>query len=121
MQPIQSDFDSHMFTGEIAGQTIVYRILKMKDSLLIYIGKKDEESLESLAFGFINQQNQQITSSTILGSSENDNSKSLADKLSQRLKKPCFVSFNVTADFFTSRSLIEQRLLEEVNVNPDWF
>lgn len=121
MQQIQSEFESHLFTGEIAGQTIVYRVLKMKDLLMIYIGKKDEESLESLAFAFISQQNEKVTSSTILGSSENDNSKSLADKLSQRLKKPCFVSFNVAADFFTSRSLIEQRLLEEVNVNPDWF
>lgn len=122
MEKLKSEFDSHIFSSEIAGQTIVYRVLKMRESLLIYIGKKEEESLDSLALAFINQQNADFTgSTTIIGGTENDISKSLAEKLSKRLQKPCFISFNVSTDFFTNRSQIEQRLLEEVTVNPDWF
>lgn len=121
MEKLESEFQSHMFTSEIAGQSIVYRVLKMKNSIFIYIGKKDEESLDSFALAFINHQNGDGSSTTILGSFENDVSKSLAEKLSKRLKQPCFVAFNVQTDYFTSRSQIEQRLLEEVTVNPDWF
>lgn len=125
MEKLKSEFESHIFFDEIAGQSIVYRVLKMRRSVLIYIGKKDEESLDSLALAldsFVNQQNPDFNgSTTIIGSSENEISKSLAEKLSQRLKKPCFISFNVATDFFTNRSQIEQRLVEEVTVNPDWF
>lgn len=121
MEVLKSEFESHKFSSDIAGQVIMFRVLKMKDSIFIYIGKKDEESLDSLALAFVHLQNNEASSTTIIGSAENDISKSIAEKLSKRLRKPCFISFNVSTDFFTSRTQIEQRLLEEVSVNPDWF
>lgn len=88
----------------------------MQESLFIYIGKKDSEDLSGLAIGFTSQQKESLSSSII----ESPESRDLAQKLSLRLNKPVFVSFNVAPDRIT-KPTIEQRLIKEITDHPEYF
>lgn len=46
MASVASQFNSHRFTEKIGGQTLVYRVLKMQDSLFVYIGNSEKETLD---------------------------------------------------------------------------
>lgn len=91
----------------------------MQDSLLIYIGKKDEEAFNSLGLGFPLQNSKESVSSSLFNI-EDTESRDLAQKLSLRLKKPVFVSCNVSVDRI-SKPLIEQRLVQEITEFPEHF
>jgi proteasome assembly chaperone 4 len=116
MKPLSSTFNSHQFSEEITGQTLIFRILKMQESLFIYIGKKDSEELSALAIGFTSQKKESLSSSIL----ESPESCDLAQKLSLRLNKPVFVSFNGPSDRIT-KPTIEQRLIKEITDRPEFF
>lgn len=46
MTSVASSFNSHRFTEKIGGQTLIYRVLKMQDSLFVYIGNSEKETLD---------------------------------------------------------------------------
>jgi proteasome assembly chaperone 4 len=121
MKSTTSKFASHFFTAEIAGiKTIVinYRILKMDNSVFIYIGPKDDEQLSGLALGLIiPNQSEKSTATSILESQE---SKDMAQKLSVRLNKPVFVSCNVNLDRH-SAPVVEKHLIEKIKERPECF
>lgn len=48
MSSVTSKFNSHLFTEKVSGQTWSYRVLKMQDSLLVYIGNSEKEAVEGL-------------------------------------------------------------------------
>lgn len=116
MKPLQSTFSSHCFSEQITGETFTFRVLQMQESLFIYVGKKDSEEFGGLAIGFSNQQKESLSSSIV----ESPESRDLAQKLSSRLNKPVFVSFNGPSDRIVKPS-IEQRLIKEITDFPDYF
>lgn len=119
MKSTTSKFSSHFFNAEVAGQIINYRILKMENSLFIYMGKKDEEVFDGLALGLmIPHQNQESTATSILESPE---SRDIAKKLSVRLSKPVFVSYNVNAVDRLMLPIIEKNLIQEIKERPECF
>ncbi|CRK99900.1 CLUMA_CG013203, isoform A [Clunio marinus] len=120
MSTVESAFSSHSFSGDVSGQSFKYRVLKMHDSLFIYIGKKDEELLSGLGLGFPSRTSDQESVSMSIINTEAPESVDLAKNISQRLKKPVFVSCNTLLDRI-SRPVIEKRLLDELNNHPDRF
>lgn len=121
MKSTTSKFASHFFEAEIAGlkATIInYRILKMDNSVFIYIGPKDDEQLNALALGLIIPNQSQISTSTSI--LESQESKDMAQKLSIRLNKPVFVSCNVNLDRHTT-PVVEKYLIEEIKERPECF
>lgn len=121
MKSTTSKFASHLFKAEIAGLTTMivnYRVLKMDNSVFIYIGPKDDEQLSGLALGLIIlNHNDKSTSTAIL---ENQESKDMAQKLSVRLNKPVFVSCNLNLDRHTS-PVVEKHLIDEIKERPECF
>jgi proteasome assembly chaperone 4 len=118
MKSTSTNFVSHSFTGEAAGVTINYRVLKMQDSLFIYIGKKDEEALNGLAVGLLPPFNErEAISTSILESPE---SQDLAQKLAVRLKKPIFISCNLNVDRLIA-PVIEKHLVQEIKERSEFF
>lgn len=118
MKSTSSTFVSHLFTGEVAGQTLNYRILRMQDSVFIYIGKKDEEVLDGLAVGLLSPyQNREAVTTSILESTE---SFDIAQKLAVKLNKPVFVSCNVNIDRLVA-PVIETHLIQEIKERPEFF
>ena len=118
MKSTSSTFASHLFTGEVAGQIVNYRILRMEDSVFIYIGKKDEEVFDGLAVGLLSPyQNREAVTTSILESTE---SFDIAQKLAVRLNKPVFVSCNINVDRLIA-PVIETQLIQEIKERPEYF
>lgn len=46
MKQIESTFKTHRFTEKLSGQALYYRILRMQDSLFIYIGNSESETFD---------------------------------------------------------------------------
>lgn len=77
--------------------------------------------ITDLGIGLLNQLNhrtKESTSSLILAS--NVESQDLARKLSLRLKKPVFISYNTNIDH-TNRPQIEELLIHEIDERPENF
>lgn len=118
MKSTSSTFGSHLFTGEVSGQAVNYRVLKMQDSLFIYIGKKDEEVFDGLAVGLLSPyENREAVTTSIL---ESQQSHDIAQKIAVKLNKPVFVSCNVNVDRLIA-PVIESQLIQEIKERPDFF
>ena len=50
MSLFTSNFNSHLFSEKVGGQTLNYRVLKMQDSLFIYIGNSEKETFDGSYF-----------------------------------------------------------------------
>lgn len=118
MKSTASNLTSHSFTMDVAGQILNFRVLKMENSSFIYIGKKDEEVLSGLALGIKlpHQSGESISTSII----ENSESQDIAQKLSARLSKPVFVSYNANVDKLMF-PLVEKHLIQEIKERPECF
>lgn len=119
MKSTASNLTSYSFIMDIAGQILNFRVLKMENSSFIYIGKKDEEVLSGLALGIkLPHQSSESISTSILENSED--SQEIAQKLSARLNKPVFVSYNANVDRLMF-PLVEKQLIQEIKERPECF
>lgn len=92
----------------------------MKDSLLIYVNDKDNNTFIDLSLAVKNRHNDIPVGTQILGSQHDDYSKSMACRFSKRIGKVVYFSCNIVQD----RSLVplmEKRILEEIKLHPDKF
>jgi Proteasome assembly chaperone 4 len=118
MKPTSSNFKSHIFTGEVAGSQVNFRVLQMLDSDFIYIGLKGDESLNGLSIGMETIQHKEAIATSIIESPE---SQDIAQKLAARLGKPVFVSLgNINLDRI-SLPAIEKHLIQEIKDKPEFF
>lgn len=46
MKTAETIFSSHRFSEKVNGNAVIYRVLKMQDSLFIYIGNSESESFD---------------------------------------------------------------------------
>lgn len=140
MKSTESKFTSHRFIEKCSsGQALTYRVLKMQDSLFVYIGNSESESFDGefwrwqskimpkitkfdstgLGAAFLTQHTKEVTGTSILNV-ENTDSQDLAQKLTARLNKPVFVSCNASLDRIM-KPVIEQRLIQEIKEFPEYF
>lgn len=117
MKSSVSKFHTHLFSGESCGAQINYRVLKMCDSVFIYMGPKGSEAFDELALAMNIPSKGETISTSILGSSE---SRELAEKLTKRLNKQVYISANCSMDRI-NRPVIEKRLVEEISNHPEYF
>lgn len=114
---LPSTWTSHTFTAKISDTTYTFRVLKMNQSLFIYIGHGENETFDALAMAMPTQE---TISTQILGAQTGDDSKELAQQFTKRLKKQVFLSYNIPSNG-TIRPLIVKRLSEEIKNVPDAF
>lgn len=114
---LASKWKTHSFTTRISETTYTFRVIKMDQSLFIYIGHGENETFDALAMAMPTQD---TISTTILGAQDGEESKELAQQFTKRLKKQVFLSYNIPSNS-TIRPLIVQRLSEEIKNVPDAF
>ena len=92
----------------------------MEESLYMWVGNYNEQNMKDLALAFAmnNEPKTSILSTKIMGPIADEVSTNLASRLSKKLGKPVYVSFNVTADNL-SLPIIERRIHEEFKKNPE--
>uniref|UniRef100_A0A1L8DST2 Putative proteasome assembly chaperone 4 n=1 Tax=Nyssomyia neivai TaxID=330878 RepID=A0A1L8DST2_9DIPT len=117
--PKPSDFTTHTFSGNASGQEYTYRILKMKDSTMIYVSERGNEVFEEMALGMVSASGDTLAT-TILGPLLGCESQQLAEKVAKRLQKQIYVSCNIPAERM-SRPFIEKHLVDEIKNRPEMF
>lgn len=118
IEKVESRWKTHYFTVDISEDTYTFRVLKMNESLLIYIGQLNAESVYELSMA-IPAQN--IVGTTIMGELHGCDSQEIANQFTRRLKKQVYVSCNVPLTNNNIRLLLIKRLSEEIKNVPDAF
>lgn len=117
IEKVESRWSTHYFTTEISEKIFTFRVLKMQQSLLIYIGQLENESLDELAMAVPVED---FVSTTIIGTQHGCDSQELAQQFTRRLKKQIFISCNVITNNLTRITLVK-RIAEEMKNVPDAF
>lgn len=119
---IDSSFQSHEFSFIFCDMDVKCGILKMRDSYFMWIGDSKNPQLSDLSFGIKSQYDSQSIATKILGTASADiTSQSMAMRLNQKLKKPIFISFNLSISNNRLLEEIEKRINEEIEMNPAMF
>ncbi|XP_062551904.1 uncharacterized protein LOC134217139 [Armigeres subalbatus] len=117
---LKPNFTSHLCSVEVCEVRYNIRILKMKDSLFIYIGENKAENFDELSMAMLMTATNEMLSVQIMGDPVGAGSDELAQKLAKKLKKQVYLSANVPNDRIV-RPMIEQKLFEEINNNLECF
>lgn len=117
IEKVDSRWKTHYFTADISESIFTFRVLKMNQSLLIYIGQIENESLDEMAMAVPVED---FVSTTIIGSVHGCDSQELAQQFTRRLKKQIFISCNVPSNNLI-RIMLVKRIAEEMKNVPDAF
>lgn len=112
---VDCKFKLHSFSDTLLDQIVHFQVLRMKDSLYIWIGSSPE--LSSLAVAMCTRYDSVPSVANLLGSKADLNSSTLAQRLAKKTKKQCFVSYNVPTENMLL-SLVEQRINQEIKDRP---
>ncbi|GAB0093191.1 Proteasome assembly chaperone 4 [Sergentomyia squamirostris] len=117
--PEASELSSHIFCGSAGEQEFTCRVLKLKNSTMIYIGGRENEIFDELAVSMISPSGD-VISTTIMGRLLGCESQQLAEKMCKRLQKQIYVSCNIPSDRF-NRPFIEKHLVDEIKNHREMF
>lgn len=115
---LQCGIKFHKFNAKIGDVTINFEIIMMQDSLYLWIGDYTNPTIEDLSISFILNTGTRPIVTKLMGSIENSTSSNMARRLSVKLGKPVYVSFNVTADNMLLLG-IEKRIQEEFQMHKE--
>uniref|UniRef100_A0A182UAS7 Proteasome assembly chaperone 3 n=1 Tax=Anopheles melas TaxID=34690 RepID=A0A182UAS7_9DIPT len=99
------------------------RVLKMKDSVLFYIGQDKAETFDEMAVAMPNANNgTEVLGTTIIGPPDGSGAQDLAQRLAKRLKKQVYLSLgsSVPNDRIV-RPSIEKKIFDDIKNNIECF
>ncbi|XP_014485916.1 PREDICTED: uncharacterized protein LOC106750238 [Dinoponera quadriceps] len=117
-QFLPCSFKFHKFAVRVSDTTINCQIIKMENCLYLWIGDSNNPSMEDLSFALTSKLERQPIATKIIGAVADATSTNMAKRLSMKLGKPVYVSFNVTANNITLPG-IERRIQEEFKAHAD--
>lgn len=117
IEKVPSKWSTHSFTADISETMYTFRVLKMNQSVFIYIGQSENQTLDEMA---VAMSLQDTISTTILGAQLGGDSQELAAQFTKRLQKQVFVSCNIPSNNVV-RPLLVKRIAEEIKNVPDAF
>lgn len=115
---LQCGIKFHKFVARVGDVTVNCEIIKMEDSLYLWIGDSTNPTMDDLSFSFTSNFKTQPIATKIMGAVADATSTNMARRLSIKLGKPVYVSFNVTADNMLLLG-IEKRIQEEFKMHDD--
>lgn len=121
---LQNGIKIHEFRAHILDMTFFFQVTNLGKSIYIWVGNGDG-AMNDLALAAITPYDKKgmPTTTKIIGSTSDNLSESFAAKLTKKLGKPVYVSFNVDlgAMYNTILTDIQDRLYEEIAMCPDKF
>ncbi|XP_071582685.1 proteasome assembly chaperone 4 [Temnothorax nylanderi] len=118
MELLPCSFKFHDFAAKVSDVNINCQIIKMEDCLYLWIGDSANRSMGDLSFALASNFEKQPIATKIMGSVADATSMNMAKRLSMKLGKPIYVSFNITADNIVLPG-IERRIQEEFKTHAD--
>lgn len=121
MPSLTTNFQSHLAQVEVCDVTYNIRVLKMKDSLFIYVGQDKSESFDEMAVA-MPCDSEEVLATKIIGPPEGVGSHQLAQRLAKRLKKPVFLSLSASVpNDRIVRPSIEKKIFDDIKNNVECF
>lgn len=115
---VPSHLTGHLFSADIADTLYNYRVLRMNQSLFVYIGCAERETFQEMAVA-MPMPGGACTATTIIGE-QMGTSHELAANFARKLQKQVYVSCNVAAER-EIRPALAKRFTEEVRQFPEKF
>lgn len=115
---LQCSFKFHNFTAKVSDITVNCQIIKTEYCLYIWIGDCNNPNIEDLSFALMPNLGKQPIATKIMGAVADTTSTNMAKRLSMKLGKPVYVSFNITADNIVLPG-IERKIQEEFKTHAD--
>uniref|UniRef100_A0A182WH55 Proteasome assembly chaperone 3 n=1 Tax=Anopheles minimus TaxID=112268 RepID=A0A182WH55_9DIPT len=120
---VTQNFHSHLAQVEVCEVMYNIRVLKMKDSVLLYIGQEKAESFDEMAVAMPNANNaSEVLGTTIIGPPDGSGAQDLAQRLAKKLKKQVYLSLgsSVPNDRIV-RPSIEKKIFDDIKNNIECF
>lgn len=110
----------HNFQHTVGQSLVKFQILNMNGSTLVWIGDA-EHTFSDLSFAFFSQFNNrpESISTKVMGDKLNLTSSTLSAKLSKKLQKPVYVSYNLEDDKTVTAGVT--KLLVDFITKPQHF
>lgn len=115
---LPSSFKFHNFVAQVGEVRISCRIIKMEDSLYLWIGDFNDGRMSDLTVAMISRYEKLPVATKIMGTTEDSKSASLAKRLAKKCGRPVYVSFNIAADNVTLPG-IEKAIQDEFAAQKD--
>lgn len=116
----KSKINSYAFSVCIGEKKILYQILQLKDTILIFINEKSDLSFHDLSLAMENKYEPYPISTQLFGNFTNDASKAMAARACKTLNKCVYVSCNLEYDKLTF-PYIEKSLYDQMKKCPEKF
>lgn len=110
----------HSFQEVLCEKLILYQILRLQDSVFIWVGASENPAMEDLSLAIQTPYSDKILETRILGIGNEDTPTTLANHIARKIGQPAYVSINVPFDRLLFPA-IEKRLFEEIKQNPKKF
>ncbi|KAH0953035.1 hypothetical protein HN011_001034 [Eciton burchellii] len=109
----------HNFSIKAGDTTISCEVIVLEDSLYIWIGDSANPNMDDLSFALMVKSDKQPVATKIMGSAADLTSTNMASRLSMKLGKPVYVSFNVKTTDNITLPTIEKGIHEEFQTHAD--
>jgi len=111
----------HQFSGQVLDRQVCYQVLKMEESLVIWIGMANDPTFRELSVAMKTEYDNSPTAVKLIGDVCSLISSTMAVHLSKRCQKQVFISFNIPETNQEMIKKIEERLMEEIVMVPESF
>merc|ERR1712071_309787 len=118
---IMASINVHQFSGKVFDKQVCYQVIKMNNSLVIWIAMESDPSFRELSVAMKTGYEKSPTAVKLMGDTSSLTSSTMAARLSKRCGKQVFVSFNVSDTNQEMFGKIEERLVEETVLAPHCF
>uniref|UniRef100_A0A6M2DNK7 Putative proteasome assembly chaperone 4-like pogonomyrmex barbatus n=1 Tax=Xenopsylla cheopis TaxID=163159 RepID=A0A6M2DNK7_XENCH len=116
---VPCSFQFYSFSARFEDATCHYHVIQMNDSIFLYIGNSSH--MTNIALSMIPLNSSKASIGTVLVGEATDNvSVGISNKLSKRLSKHVYVSYNYSSEKMIVAN-VEKRLLEEIAKYPEKF
>uniref|UniRef100_A0A182NF33 Proteasome assembly chaperone 3 n=1 Tax=Anopheles dirus TaxID=7168 RepID=A0A182NF33_9DIPT len=117
------NFHSHFAQVEVCEAQYNIRVLKMKDSVFVYIGQDKAESFDEMAVAMPDASNaSEVLGTTIIGPPDGSGAQDLAQRLAKKLKKQVYLSLGTSVpNDRIVRPSIEKKIFDDIKNNVECF
>ncbi|XP_053676294.1 uncharacterized protein LOC128726505 [Anopheles nili] len=120
---VTPNFLSHLAQVDVCDVQYNIRVLKMKDSVFIYVGQDKAETFDEMAVAMPSAHNSaEVLGTTIIGPPDGSGSQDLAQRLAKKLKKQVYLSLGTSVpNDRIVRPSIEKKIFDDIKNNIECF
>lgn len=116
---VECSLSASSFSDSLCSTDIVFQVLKLKNSVYLWIGNAEEKRLDDLSLAML-MSDSDIVSSRLMGNILTPTTL-ITKRLCKKLGKPVFLSYNLPQSDNMLLEVVNKRLIKEIDQHPDRF